>query len=108
MRAELVAFERKVAPLRKPLSKQGGLTEEDGIALRRAATHDHAAAAPSDTRGVSPQIPQWGCFAAEPHPQARRRTEIEDPHYGQATAFHLTLPTLRRSAAPRDAGRVAL
>src|SRR5256885_12488706 len=108
MRGELVAFAEQVAPLRKPPPKPRRLTEEGGIAFRRAATLDHATPAPSDTRGVSPQIPQSGCFAAERRPQALRRTEIADPQHGQATAFHPTLTTLRKSAAPRDAARVAL
>src|SRR5438105_7756474 len=105
---ELVACAEKGAPVRKQASKPRGLIEEDGIAFRPAASHDHATPAPSDIRGVSPQIPRWGCFAAERRPQALRRREIAAPQHGPARAFHPTPTTLGRSAAPRGAARGAL
>src|SRR5438067_10014930 len=108
MRPELVACAEQAAPVRKPPAKRKGPTEEDGIAFRRAASHDHATPASSGTRGVSRQIPQSECFAAERRPQAPRRTEIAVRQHGRAPSFHPTPTTLRKSAAPRDAGRVAL
>src|SRR5438067_13864103 len=105
MRGELVACAEQGAPVRKPPPKPRGLTEEDGIAFRPAASHDHATPAPSDTRAVSPQIPRWGCFGAKRRPQALRRREIADPVDRQATAFHPTPTTLATAGTPPAAAR---